>query len=640
MYQLPLSNKRRTVIVSFLERHIRDIDSALSNRVQRIRQSVAQWEARSKSKNFPWPGASSIRAPIEAIVRDAINARLLNALQAQDRDFVLNSAFNRKLGVPNPSRPNVELDTVAVADAVERYMLLKSGPNGTFDFRKFQSDGIEEMTMTGTLASSWTWERSVARTGDGIELPGEGELNAKIIYLENLLFAKGYESFDRCPFVGVRVSMRPSEIRDAIDTHGWRRDDVTAYLRDHVHSSSEPDDVDPLAAEYDDVAFDNDERWLVEAWCRIPLDGRSLDSEEGTTVAREHNVVLTFPLDHPEYLFSFTNWHYEHGALPFPTPAPYIKRRNRILGMGIPERVQGLANGFSTTLNQIIDASTLANVPVFSVNENVPSLRQLSNIYPGKVIHRGDDPNNFRPEKLGNVGPDIFNALNSMRVLIEQVSKVSDFNLGRESSVTNQASTATTTLALLAENGQYFENITREARKHFTHGLNLWFAMIVQNQPITDITRTLGPIDGQVVATAIRGPVRDVLRDFYAQVSFSSTAATRELSRQEEMAKFTLLQSYYQALVEMAQLLITNPLLKPLLDDIARSADQKIRGILETFGESVSTSMLPDWQMFSDYAAQVSLQLGALNGNPTDQSGRTPQGDVPSSQSNREPTVA
>ena len=60
MYQLPLSTKRRTVIVSFLERHIRDIDSALSNRVQRIRQSVAQWEARSKSKNFPWPGASSI----------------------------------------------------------------------------------------------------------------------------------------------------------------------------------------------------------------------------------------------------------------------------------------------------------------------------------------------------------------------------------------------------------------------------------------------------------------------------------------------------------------------------------------------------------------------------------------------------
>jgi hypothetical protein len=291
-----------------------------------------------------------------------------------------------------------------------------------------------------------------------------------------------------------------------------------------------------------------------------------------------------------------------------------------MLGMGIPERVREMSTAISTNLNQIIDGATLANVPAFSVNEQVASLRNLSRVRPGQVISRGDDPNNFKPEKLGAVGPDLFQAHSLIRQTLEQVSKVSDFNLGRDMQGSMKDSTATGMLAMMAETGQYFDQIARVHRKHITEGLNLWHGMMSQTQPIDRVEQVLGRDDAEILAAVWSLPPKAVMDRLKVKVTFANTAATRELTRQEEMAKWQILQSYYGVLVQFGQMLMQAPVMKPLLDEVVKSMERKLSGLLEKFGETYTNTGLPDWDSFSQVAIQMmqaqQAQVGGLGSEP------------------------
>ena len=613
---ITLSPRRREILVNFLKRHFDDMASGLQARNERVARAIRQWEAKSRPKNFPWPNCSSLRAPMEAIVRDAIIARLLNALQGSDRDIEVQPVIDKQIPYPNPSNPRRNLTWRDIADRWEMYLLTESTEGGALDFRQYQVDLIEESTLTGTGVSKWWWESIIEREGESmLDVATEGNIRARVLRLENFLFAKGYDTLERIPLVGEKYTLRPSERLQRIDSHGWDRSEVLRYLRDHGRDSAEPLESDIDASEREDESSDvytSREQWIAEVWIRVSFErGADDDSDDGLG-GREAKLLVDCSFDHPEYIFRVEPWIYDHGETPYPNPAQYIRRRGRLLGMGIPERAEDLSTALSTTLNQIIDASTIANVPVWSVNQNIPSLRQLSSVHPGKVIFRGEDPNDFRPEKMGSIGPDIFQGFNIIRTLLEQITKVSDFNLGRESSVTGQASTATTTLALLAESGQYFDNINRGYRKHINEGLWRWMALIHQHKPIDRIRLVLGSDDAEILALVLdKLSLSDIQKRLAVKVAFSNTAASRELARQEEMAKFQILQTYYTALVDMAQLLVTQPIMKPLLDDIARSADRKMRQLLETFGENFATNDLPRWDDFSDMAAEYAQQMQA-----------------------------
>lgn len=606
-----VSSRQKSIIERFLVHQIEVSEPYVDARMKVVSSAIRQWEALTTKKTYPWPGASNLRAPIEAIVRDSISARMLNALQATDRDINVQPLMDKDLPIPDPRDPKRPISWRSVGEILESYYCIEASEDGAFDFRQFQTDLVGESTLTGTGISKWYWHRESYRDNiGGPDILSEGNIRAEVIKVENFVFTPGYSTLERIPFVGEKYKLRPSEMIQNIDALGWTRAEVLGYLDKHGKDNAEPNETDVVQAETQgepSLMYTHKEQNICDAWVRIAF-GPKEEGEDFGTRGKEVRLFVQFAYDDPSFIFRVSPWLYDHGNTPYPQPAPYIQRRDSMLGMGICERAKMLATGLTTVLNQIVDGSTLANVPVFSVNENVRGLRNLTSVYPGKLIHRGDDPNNFKPEKLGAIGPDIFQAFTILRTLIEQLTKVSDFNLGRESSVTGKSGTATMGLALMAESGQYFDNINRGHRKHMNGGLNRWQALVVQNAPIRRIRSLLGREEAEIIRAVLRLPVRAVADRLRVKVAFSNTAASRELSRQEEMAKWQILQAYYTLLIEMSKLLLENPALKPLLDEIALSADLKMRALLETFGEDFSTNKLPMWNEFSEYAMAVHAQ--------------------------------
>ena len=588
-----LSGQRKDRLITFLKDSFDDTLPKIQNRHERIKEWEARWTAKSRSKDYPWPGCSSIQLPIVATIKDAIDSRILNALLGSNRDLNVEPYIDEAIpGMVNTS--GQPLKWRSVAEALETYLLFELSDAGQVPFRQYLNRLVDEVTMTGTGNSKISWmtriEREATPTGKFLDVAKFSNVEFRCVPLENMIFPAFYDSFERIPFVAERYLMRPSEMLQAVDSHGWDTKEVRRYLREQGDSTADPLTIDEDSENFGGQQFSGREHWMAETWVRVPLD----DEDMG----REVKLVIDHPLQHPEYVFRVMAWPYDHGMLPFPDPARYIFRRGRLLGMGIPERASELDDALSTTANQIIDNSHLGNTNVWSVNETARGLRQLSTLRPGQVVKRGDDPNDIIPLKMGSVSPDIFEAFNILRDQLERVTKVSDYNLGRESSAMGQQGTATATLALLQESGQYFDTIARGIRSHVNEGLQMWLDLLVQNQPLERVSSILGRQEAELVLGALNLPSGDLRRRLGIKVAFSNTAATRELARQEEMAKWQIVDGWYRSLIEAAQLRLQVEPIAPLIDDVARNSEMRMRKLLEAWGEDYNTNDLPNWDAF------------------------------------------
>lgn len=596
-----LSGQRKDRLISFLQDSFDETLPKIANRHERIKEWEARWAAQSRPKDWPWPGASSIHLPMVATIKDAIDSRILNALLGSNRDLNVEPYIDAEIpGMTNTS--GQPLKWRSVAEALETYLLYELSDAGQVPFRTYLNRLVDEVTMTGTGNSKISWvtriEREATPTGQFIDVAKFSNVEFRCVPLENMIFPGFYDSFERIPFVAERYLMRPSEMLQAVDSHGWDTKEVRRYLKECGDEVAEPlreDDDSDWGAK-----FSGKEHWIAETWVRVALDNEDM--------GREVKLVIDHPLNAPEYIFRVMAWPYDHGQIPFPNPARYIYRRGRIMGMGIPERAAALDEALSTTANQIIDNATLGNTNLWSVNENVRGLRQLSTLRPGQVVKRGDDANDIIPLKMGSVSPDLFEGFNILRDQIERVTKVSDYNLGRESSAMGQQGTATATLALLQESGQYFDTIARGIRSHVNEGLQMWLDLLVQNQPLERVGSILGQQEAELVLGALNLPSGDLRRRLGIKVAFSNTAATRELARQEEMAKWQIVDGWYRSLIEAAQLRLQMEPISPIIDDVVRNSEMRMRKLLEAWGEDYNTNDLPNWDAFLQVQKEMMQQ--------------------------------
>lgn len=600
---------------------VRRADKDLEPKRELVREYIRAFSSPRDSglKTFPFYGASNVYIPMVAIARDAIKARILNALLGQDQDF------NVEPIVEGPIGPGSNLTWRDVAETMQEYLQFEMGPGGQIPFRDHVFDIIEDASITGTAFPSVLWEDRYGYDlveNELVPTITRSNIELRCPAIDRLIFPRGYSKIDRIPFISEKYVLRPSEVLARVDNMGWN----AAVAREILRAKGglvELSDFDQEYAEQDEDPspyYENDELWFAETWIRADLDGSG----------REIPLVVDHTLDDPPRILRVFQWPYQHGRMRFVQPVPYERRKDRLLGRGIAEIGAHANEAINTILNQIIDRGTLANSLAWSVNEDVVSLESIRMWRPGQPIPRGDDPNAINEIRVGDATPGLFEGLNILFSLFEKLIKVSDYDLGREAEQVGRQGTATGTLALLQQSGQFFDLISRNVRHALNEEGYMMLNLIAQYKPFERIASVVGGDRAEAVVAALSLPPRELNKRLGIYVAFSRDAASKEIQRQQEMLKYQVVEGYYKILIEGIEMWVQRPYLRPALVEIGKDAHLRMRRLLESMGESYNNRTLPS---FEDFVKQLEIQdanLRVLGTSLADQSvPPQPGGDQP-----------
>lgn len=636
----PQRRERISKVLGALE----DIASRRQPRDEFWQKLLVHYEGKTQQKSFPWPGCASFAIPFGAIVADAVSARIENAVLANERLIGAYELTDEPIELTDPMTGQPLVDPVtgnpmtwkAAAELIEEYMMSEAEPalGGAVDFRGFIVDLVSMVTKLGTAIPKVIWDYQ-----SGMEYDEAGNRTETVLYdnvrfmlpaLSDLYVPQFYDSFDRIPLVTHKYLLRTSELKAKAIADGFDKAAIDEYLEQR-RSTNDP--AGPLQEAMDEIEGVSDsqpfeafsEVWMAESWVRMDLDNTGYESR----------FLVDHAWDDPTAVFRIIPWPFENGKLPFCGPAYYIKRLHRFYGMGAIERVLPIERALTTNVQQATDNATVANTRMWIVNSASRGAQMaLRTIGPNRIIPV-EDRNDVQPLQMGEVYPSIFQIGNILREYGERLGKVSDYTLGRESSALGSQGTATATMALLQEAGQYFDTITRSVRMVADECLNRWFDYLCQYRPIERIRRFLGP-RAEVLLTILAMPRSVLNKRIAVRVAMSASATTREIQKQEESAKFQILNTYYRAMVEAAQLRLQMPMLAPLIDECIIDADRHLRRLLESYGENYNTLSLPSWERtIMQPAAQMQMQaqlMGGMmpggmvpGGNPME--GQIPDGD-------------
>ncbi len=636
---LVITEKRKARLEAYLSDQYGLARRGESARSDMLRTFVARYEAKTVQKNFPFRGASSIHVPIVAEHADSIKAKMLNALKAQPDAFIdVNPLTEEQIGTTIDPVTQKPATWRLVSELLEEYMLYEISPAGQVNLIDAVETFVDDVTILGTgwLFPVWdTVQQWDFPDGGGRPSPSTVFDNVRFLNpaVEDVFYPPFYDCLDRIPWLGRRYMARPSEILARIGANGFNQTATVEFLdkyRSNVGKvSSLQQERNTLAGSIDPANYMTGELPLAETWMRFVLDepqqGEGASDDPGDlTYGHEVRIVVDHSFDEPYTIFRITAWPYDHGMIPA-VVGRYVKRRGMMAGMGIPERMESLDEGISTTANQAIDNVSAANTRLWRALPDSDAAEALEEIYCNKVIPAAQGE--VEPMQMGEVYPSIFEIMNVLVGHAEKLSKVVDVPM--QDVATARNSTATTTLAFQQEQGQYHDSTIRNVRGAIDLALQQWFGLIVQQKPLTRIRLILGPRAELLVTALASMSFSDLSKRIGVRVSFSTTAATRELGRQEEQAKLQIMQGYYQGLLALAAQRFGNmqagippadPATALLIDQIAKDAHLRMQKLLEQYGERSSTSLLPDWQevlrVYQQQQAQLAAQqqLAALTG--------------------------
>jgi len=149
------------------------------------------------------------------------------------------------------------------------------------------------------------------------------------------------------------------------------------------------------------------------------------------------------------------------------TTAPLYRIAGKIAGQSLPQRLASLNDELDTLQNQIIDNTTLNNtmngfyIPIAGFNPDNFTMTP-GKFRPVNVKTAADINNILKIIELGNKQLDLSYQQNFILSLLERKALVSDYTLGRESSI-NKNATATGTAMILGE----FQQVINPIIKNF-----------------------------------------------------------------------------------------------------------------------------------------------------------------------------
>lgn len=556
------------------------IDTALQDRAQkevRWQKWIKQYEeVLPEKKNFPWKNCSNLSMPVTPIAVETIHAREVNTL------FSIRPFIQIKPKKKDSSKEN--------CSAIEQFFDQVS--QNVINLYKVGSQWFLEKNKMGTsyLKPYWCYDKKKIRRGKGFEWKVLDDVKVEVIAIEDLIYPTNATDIQTCSFVAQRIRGGWNNIsrKGALKIYE-NIDKVKTFNKTDTASRESGQDVQKTKEDMERVVRTSPDILKEYEWFEIyfdyDVDGDGFAEQTVFTLHKDSRIKLRW-IYHP----------YDHGRRPF-IPNRYMERVGRVDGKGLCEMSEFIQDGTNTVVNQTLDNMTIANAKVFvaqkSEKENIPK----DGIYPGCTLYLDDPISGYREFLFGDVKQSNFALINLFKDYHERRTKVTDYTLGRESSMMKSRATATGTMALLQESGRHFDLIINNSRDALVELAYQVIELYLQYKP-EKIFEVVGK-DDKVTEIKLPESVGNLREDYEFYCAATSMSVNKEIEKQTNLLLIQQLGGIFQQMIQLL-MMIDNPQsqlppdLKKFVSEVITSYYKMAEDLIRSFEKVDVASYLPE----------------------------------------------
>jgi hypothetical protein len=506
-------------------------------------------------RRLPW--MSNFPILMGATITDAITARLMNTIWAYRPIFKM-----------EPTRGK---EWISVAKNLEQFIDLKVRQEMRL-YSTMRKSIFETVRLgTGALLTPWVKETTTRKAKVGPlrldrKVTIRNFLQAQGLPIRDFLFPGGYAEVEDLPWWARRISWTAPMLR-AMKAQGYEIPErVVKYLEPQT---ADRQDAQKNTGEEPDSTSRFVHLW--EVWFKWDFD-KAGEFKRYTCLFHEPTEEIISPREdtYPRWPLNV----YRYG------PRDY-----GLCGLGTMELALPYDDALYALYNTLVDNFKVATMQCFKSKRGQGGLRADDEIYPGKVFNVAEtsDIEAFSLGNAYNLNPQV---LQMIWQLGEKRTGVSDYTLGRESGSTQRA-TATGTLALIQEGQRRFDLTIRDIREEQDRMGDFMLQMMYERLDPKEPYVVKGD-KGEYIEKFLTLPAEPPYLSVAVLSSMSHAALNKEVEKQDAMATFQILGQYYREIIQLMQGLLNPaapPELKAVMVNIARAAGEKMKHVLESYGE-------------------------------------------------------
>ena len=215
---------------------------------------------------------------------------------------------------------------------------------------------------------------------------------------------------------------------------------------------------------------------ILEFWGDIvSKDGKSLKKNQLRVIANDKYVIRS--QDNP----------FIHESAPYILTIPIIYPHRGVWGISLAEPVARLQYAYNNIMNLIIDNLNFSVNKVFETQDtNLINPRSLTQLYPGKIVHKHTSAPALTEVRTSGVSQDVFYTLGIAESEIQKGTAVTEFLLG----TAGKTKTATEAELKTSQAQGLFDTIARDIEQNSLAPLmEMTFDLLVQFANITPALR-------------------------------------------------------------------------------------------------------------------------------------------------------
>lgn len=591
--QVPFSEHELAELQMYLDR---EIEEALYDHEDLLTE-MNLWddaylaEPKTKKRVFPWPGAANIEIPIISNAVDSIVARMMNTIFAPEPFWTMKA---------------LSKETDLVAKPLESQM--NWSRKNEFDLYKACRSNFVELAKYGWSWFKFCWE-VFTKPEYKVNEMGLPQYVPRLIRRPNVYHVMNKDVVVQAGMQDECQAEWIAHIIRLTDNQMWMRkeDGIYGFVDEVIKSKDDdprtPENMDEMTSQM----RSNLGRRKTNTLYEIEIDWRWGQPKVPIP------MVITYHRPTRKVVRAVFNPY----GMRFLKKAQFITREGKLKGMGIAPRLFYLQQEIGTLHRQQVDNGTIANTRFFVGKRSVA--RAGFQIWPGRFIPVNDPAKDLIPQQMG----DIYQSTGvlEMRALsyAERASAVSDYQLGRESSVAGSGATATGTLAIIQEGNRRFDLNIRDAREILG---DLGRSIILLNQMFRPrgmmyfVEGQGGRFTEEVLSLP---PDFDVAR-MAVDVTASTATINRSIERQELMALMGIVEKYYMGLSQLTiGIMQSPPMLQEILIKEAQGGAHLMKKIVQSFDIKDVDTIVPELIPNGGQPQQQAGPGGAPNGAPGNQ---------------------
>lgn len=557
--KVPLSEAEITELTLYLdselEEALQDHDVLLDDMEEWDRAYMA--EPKQKRRTFPWPNACNIEIPVISNAVDSIVARMVNTIHAPEPFWTI-----------RPLSP----ETDHIATPLQSH--LDWSRKAEFDLYKANRSNFIELTKYGWSWYKWGWEvftkpeYRVNEYGTPVYKPRLiRRPNVYHVLNKDVVVQAGIEDETQAEWIAHIVRLTDNQM--------WCRkeDGVYAYV-DEIIKSKDEDQRTPENREGISRLVENSmKRKKLNTLYEIELDWRW----------GEPKVPIPMVITYHRPTRKIARVVFNPYGMRFLRKSQFIMREGKLRGRGIAQQLFYLQKEIGTLHRQQVDNGTIANTRFFVGKKSV--VRSGTQIWPGRFFPATNPREDIIPMQIGDIYQSSGVLETRAMAYAERASGVSDYQLGRESSVAGSSATATGTLAVIQEGNRRFDLNIRDAREVLGDiGRNI--ILLNQMYRPRGMAFFVQGSGGKWTEQALSLPPEFDLGRVAVDLTASTATINRSIERQELMALMGAAQQYYAGLTQLAMMMV-NPQVPGELRDLAlreaKGAEHLMKKLVQTF---------------------------------------------------------